>query len=283
MFDKKYLTLFVGKASIVPGLVTMKNGVLFEEQETISYTSETLEGILTQIQSLSKRPVRVVLSEELVYVTSFLIPKTSKITREQVVQMAENSIPENLTGTAWDFQTLHYNQIHASETSTIVEVAVVTAPFAKLFAGALKTSSLSVECVIPESCALALLIAHLEGISLIVEASQGGALLVAAEKGAVWATYIKYGACEPADLEDFIKFVAKKNAAKIERVILSHGTEELALSLQPITSQYELLVENLNPLAGVALQKKITGKDEEVLNIDMFQTKTGFFPFRFRK
>lgn len=101
----------------------------FEGLEAISYTPETLVSALTQIRNSSKKAVRCVLGEELVYVTSFSLPKTTEINREKVLHIAEKSIPENLKDTAWDFQTLEYNETPISETTTMIQIAVVEKVF----------------------------------------------------------------------------------------------------------------------------------------------------------
>lgn len=273
MFDRKYLILFIGKHFIDPGFVTASREPLFEGIEALPYAPETLGQTLAQIRSFSRKTIRVVLSEELVSVTSLSFPKETKITRELVMRTTEESIPEDLKATEWDFQTLHYRETHISETEVTVEVAVVAGVFASNLKQAMQETKLTFECVIPESCALAGLVSHFEGISLIVEADRESTLFVAAEEGGVWATYVKSGACDMSDLQGFIEFLDTKKEKKAARIILSRCTEEFAASLSPLVAEgYELFSDNLNPLIGVALQKKISGKDEAVLNLDMLRS-----------
>lgn len=226
MFSKKYLTLFIGKNIIDFGVITSSQTPSFEGLEAISYTPETLVSALTQIRNSSKKAVRCVLGEELVYVTSFSLPKTTEINREKVLHIAEKSIPENLKDTAWDFQTLEYNETPISETTTMIQIAVVESLFTKNFINALSTNGILPELILPESCALAHLVSDLEGVSVIVEVNRENVLFIAAEKGGVWATYVSSHGDISTNLVNFIEFLSQKKERKINRIILSRCDEK---------------------------------------------------------
>lgn len=267
MFNKKYLTLFIGKNSIEPGFVTTSREPVLEEFESIPYTLETLTDTLTQIRSFSHKTPRCILSEELVYVTSFTLPKTTTVDREHIIRIAEESIPENLKETPWDFQSLAY-KTQISETATLVEVAIITSTFAKAFAPAIQASSLDFQLIVPESCALASSMSTLEGVSLIIEVRGATCLFVATESGMVWSTYVGQN-LTATDAAKFITFISKNKGLILKRIVFSHCDEEFVASLQTLlTDQYEYLHQDISAAINTTLLP-FAGKDEEILNIDI--------------
>lgn len=271
MFRKKHFVIFIGKHFIEPGVVTLGSTPSFEGYEPLAYTIETLPEDLRRVGGLTEgRNVRVVLSEELVYVTELSFLSGIRITRESVRQKAEESIPEDLRATEWDFQTLHYAEKREQKAETSVQVAVMERSFVEAFRKALESAPLPLESIVPESYVLASLTADQEGVSVIVEADRESTVLVATERGSVIATYVK-GAVTPDDVAAFLVFVKEKNKA-VKRIIFSHFSEEETGPFRAIMEEgHEILMENLNPLVG-ATSQEVSGKDEMVLNIDMFRS-----------
>lgn len=268
IFAKKRYVLFVGKNFIDSGLVILKNEPVFDGNEAIPYTSETFPEVLRQIKSLSKgRKIRVVLSEELVYVTEISFPVDTRITRTLVEERAQASVPEDLRETDWDFQTLHYTEKQKSE-GTTVQVAVVERNFSQAFHAALHEVSLPIESIMPESYVLASLERDAEGISVIAEADRESVVFSAVEGGFVLATCVKKNGDIQKDLADFLAFVAEKREKKSDRIIFSHLGEIPPEFLGKFAEEgYECIERDYNPLIGATLQTKISGKDEDVLNI----------------
>lgn len=271
MFSKKIYTLFIGKHFIDPGFVTLGNVPLFDGGDVLPYTSETLPAILGQVDGLSRgKKIRVVLGEELVYVTELQFPARTHITRELIRESAEASVPEDLRTTNWDYQTLRYARKDQKEGEISVQVAVIESSFSKVLRDALAANPLPIECVLPESYVLASL-ERSEGVSVIVERNRDTAVIVAAENGTVVATSIRMGDELLEELRAFMGYVADQKKKKVTRIIFSHFSAEALSQYAGLEEAgYEVTQKDYNPLIGIALQENVFGRDEDVLNIDVF-------------
>lgn len=267
MFSKKHFVIFISKQSIDTGFVIVGREVSFESDEAFSYTKETLADILKKIQKVTKKSVRIVLGEELVYTVVLSLPKGTILTRALVREKAEEIIPEDFKDTEWDFQTLRYKELSHTG-SLLVQVAVIEKAFSQYFHQAVQESSIRIESVVSESYILASLENERKEVSIIVERDREIILLCAVESGHPIASCIKRRSLESDDIKIFLDFLSSHKEKKVQRIIFSHFEEsEQMLSDQFSLTGYEVEKKNYNPLIGAGLQEKISGKDEEVFNI----------------
>lgn len=270
MFSKKHPVLFISKHFIDPGYVTVGRQVSFDGFEALAYAEETLPDVLRQIQALFRKSIRVVLSEELAYVTEISFPAGTSVTRDLVRRAVEEAAPEDLRATAWDFQTLRYAKKQESGTGILVQAAVMEGKFFHMFRQALELVPLPIESIVPESYALAQLAVGYEGVSLLVVRDRESTLLAAVENGVVIAARMQGGDIAIAHIEGFLSFVAARKGRKVARIIFSHFTDEETAPFQKLTADgYELIRDDYNPLIGAALIRRTKGRDEEVLSLDV--------------
>lgn len=280
LFTKKRYVVFVDKQYINSGLVVLKSEPLFYGNEGLPYTTETLSVVLAQVRSLSKgKKIRVVLGEELVYVTELSFPAGTIITRELVQSEAEASIPENVRETEWDFQTLRYAAKEKDEEAVSVQVAVVEHTFSQSLRRALEVVPLSIECILPESCVLAHLERATKGLFVIAKAHRETLILTAVENGSVAATFVKRGSDAQKSLEDFIRFIALRKGKKVDRIIFSHFFDAADGLVEVFTTQgYVCEKKDYNLLIGAMFEENLSGEDEDVLNIGVvMSTRKNFF------
>lgn len=278
MFSKKHFILYISKHFIDPGLVTIGKNISFEGFEALAYDENTLADVLRQIRLLRKN-FRVVLSDELVYVTELAFPAGTSLTRDLVRRSLESAIPEDLRLTVWDFQTLKYIKKKETETEILVQAAVMEGKFFRTFSQALQSVPLDIESIVPESYALSRLAADYSGVSLLAARGRESVLLAAVENGFVIAASVEREELTLATIEKFISFVSERKSGKAARIIFSHFTEDEMLDFQKLqTGGYELIQADYNPLVGAALQTRVSGKDEEVLNLNtfLFEKKTNW-------
>lgn len=283
MFSKKIPTLFISRNFIEPGLVTLSRTPVFEGSEALSYTQETLHAVLAQIPFLKGKRVRIVLSEELVYVAALSFPLGTKLTRETVRVRAEETIPEDLRTTDWDFRTMHFVLRDETTEHLSVQVAVIERGFTTQLEVALQSQVFTVESILPESYVLASFEAHEAGVTVIVEQDRENRLLLACEAGLVFATEIKKGECTPGEVLQFLSFVSARTTKKVERVFLSHiENQECLEAVKNLGLPCE--ERSYNPLFGAALEKT-SGKDAAVLNLNIFpgQERRSWWKKLFRK
>ena len=268
MFSKKHPALFISSGFIEPGTVTLSRELLFEGSEALSYSKETFPGILKQALAVSDQGARIVLSEELVYVTTLLFPAGTKLTRELVRSRAEETVPEDLRTTAWDFRTMRYQELTGTEGGILVQVAVVEGSFSDMLSTVLAERGFAVEAILPESSVLASLMAMKSGVTVIVEQDRERTLFIACESNLVLSTQTKKGASEYPSLKAFLMFVSGVLEKNIETIVLSHVDDALLKeALEKDGYAYE--EQSLNPLLGAFLLK-VSGRDESVLNLNIF-------------
>lgn len=191
MFSKKHPALFISSGFIEPGNVTVSRELLFEGSEALPYDREMFHQTLSQVLASPHKKARIVLSEELVYVTTLLFPAGTKLTRELVRSRAEETIPEDLRATAWDFRTMHYKETIGEAGGILVQVAVVEGGFSGILSKTLVEQDFSVEAILPESSVLASLVADKEGVTVIVEQDRERTLFIACESNLVLSTQTK--------------------------------------------------------------------------------------------
>lgn len=272
MFSQRHPVLFISKGFIEPGQVTVAQELRFEGGAAVPYTLSTLREALEQIPGIAHRPVRLVLSEELVYVAALSFPQKTKLTREVVRVRAEETIPEDLRTTEWDFRTMRYMKHSETAESVSVQVAVIEHSFAQALEAVLQESTFSVASILPESYVLASFEKDAEGVTVIVEQDREGVLLIAALGGFVLLTSVKPGLLsDEAVVERFLSFVEEKGE-KVARVIGSH-LEDAALLASLQGKGYTCLEQSYNPLLGV-FSEKISGRDENVLNLNVFSERS---------
>ncbi len=260
LFPKKRYTLFIGKDRIDPGLVVLRDEPVFYADEAFAYTEETFASVLADVGRLAKgRKARIVLSESLVYVTTLRLPAGTALTRERIRQEAETSIPEDLQVTDWDFQAIRYASKPGADGDVTVQIAVVQSAFSRMLREALPGSGLSVESIVPESYALALLEPSLAELSVIIAQNGPATLLAAVHDGFVVASETKR-ALIPGDIEVFIAFAERKSGLSVARLMCS-GAD------LPLPTAYARESRDLNPLIGAASEEKVSGDDEAVLNL----------------
>mgnify|MGYP000552962705 CR=1 FL=1 len=273
-FSQKYPVLYLSKQSIDPGQVTVGKEVLYQGSDACTYTEETLVHALKEVQRLFQKDMRVILSEELVYVTELSFPSGTHLTRDLVQQTLKGTIPEDVSSTEWDFQTLHFAQKQEAMSEIRVQVAVVEGRFFRQFTKALETVALPIVSIVPESYVLAQMVQAYEGGTLLVARNRETTLLAAVENGFVIATRSVKKSVSPEDISAFLLFVASHKERTIARIIFSHfSSEEMAPFQALVADGYELLSEDLNPLVGAVLQVPLRGTDETILNLQTFLSK----------
>lgn len=269
LFPKKRYTLLIGKDRIDPGLVVLDGQGVFHADEALAYSPETFASALAAIGRAAKgRKVRIVLCEELVYVTELLLPAGTELSRELVRQEAEASIPEDLQATDWDFQSVRYASKSGSDGRIAVQVAVIRADFSRLFHAALSESALHAESIVPESYAFATLVPSLGELSVVAAMDGSGAVLVAIRDGFVVASETE-AALESGDIETFIAFSERRTGMPVARLVCS--------GIDPAIVSRPAEELSLNPLIGAAMETRISGDDASVLNLAIRQAKRGIF------
>lgn len=273
MFSRSRYVLVLRKHTIETGRATRARVPEFSPGETYEYAPESLAEVFRQIAAKVHDNICVSIGEELVYVTELTFPAGTNITRSLVQSKTEENIPEDLRTTEWDFSTLRFSESRKSEQSLCVQVAVMEGAFFRNLKQSLGIQPLTFECVLPESYVLANFEAALEGVSVIVRRNQEVSVLVAAEQGLVLTTLVVEGTVTSERLTAFLGLVTERKAKRVARVIFS-GLDETAVGelIGGVAEDCESLIRDYNLLLGTVLFAPRRGRDESILNLNLFQS-----------
>lgn len=243
-------------------------------EKTVSYTKETFTDVLREI--LSEEGVfRYILSEELVYVTTLFFPLDIKLTRELVRIAAEESVPEDLQKTEWDFRAMQYVKHQEKEGKNVVQVAVIAHDFSKKLEGVFR-AGVRVESILPESYVLAFLEGHDEDLKVIVRKDQEKMLFLAIKQEVVLHTVVRETTSDPeVDFEKFISFVERASSEKVQRGIISGWKNQ---GMQSKIEERGLIYseKEYDLFSGIFLES-ISGRDQQVLNLSVSGGQKKFF------
>lgn len=284
IFSKKRGVFFIGEHFFEPGVVTVGREPFFEPGESSSYTKETLSILLRSLRErFPNLPFRAVLGEELVYVTELSFPPEAVITREVVRIRAEQSVPEVLRDTDWDFQALRYVKTGKRKGGMFVQVVVVKKGFSVLFREALGKAAFVLEGALSESCILAHAEARSEETIVVISRNRETTFFCAIQDGSVIATQSIVGPPNVEALRSFLSFLVTHKKRTVKKIYYSRCTEEEFLELSSaFPDRVEHTVKEYNPLVYMALEGSFSKKDEDVLNIDfsgLVSQKHWWWPF----
>jgi len=267
MFDGEKKILFITKEKITAFKVVFgrapKSISLFESE----WTNETLINVLLQIKKKVSDKFRVLLADDLVYITSFYISSNVPNERQVVLEKAKEHIPEDLKQISWDFKEIQVQQKDPRTTGLkTIQVVAPVSSFMRNFDEAIKKSGIIVDAVEPTSYALSRIVKEEKEPQLIIN-FQDKTSLVFCHQGLVLA--VKTSLIQPnsTQINNFINFNKDRFGIVPAKIILSGKVEEV------IIEGYKIERRNLDPFISVALKKDIKGPDEKVLNIDILPLK----------
>lgn len=260
--------IFIGKGFIQVGVLS--GGVEYSSRvETpVSYTEETFIETLKQTL-LQSGASRIILSEEFVYVTTLLFPPEVPVARERVRTTAEESIPEDLQETEWDFRAMQYVKHQEKEGVHIIQVAVIARDFSKKLEEGLVSGITRIESILPESYVVASVEKQDEDVKIVVKKDQEKVVIIALKQGAVLRTVIQENVVDVvAEFEKFLAFVERETLEKVKHGIISGwNNDELRLKIEEKGLLYSK--KEYDVFRGVFLES-ISGQDKQVLNLNVF-------------
>ena len=271
MFSGKRDALFIGRGYMYSAVIQLYRDKVFISKEMESYTEETFPAVFEKISKTLRRRVRIVLADEFVYITRLTFPHGTEITRERVAQKAKEEIPEDLSSTKWDFQTLTFTKQGGVSDEVLVQVAVLERRFYEMLKSSLANKRLEIESVIPESYACAQFSVLGADPVILVQKNPGNILLIALCNGFVMLSdTIEGEIVTPSLIQQFIASVERTKDILVKKVIFSYFSEEDVLPQEElVASGYSVERGYYNPMVGTALQKKVRGRDDEVLNVKL--------------
>lgn len=250
LFSKKRALLHITKEKIRWALGAVPDGKILGVKE-LPWSGENLVTVLKDIEKNFPRKVRVVVGEELSYVTSFQ-KKDKKI---PILNVARALIPENLQD-GWDSREIAGDEI---------ELMAVRQDFFQMLERAFAQTKLKVEALEAESVAICRLIEMKKDQAALFVKRQQEVLLGVAQNGVVVATKIFPVWPDKDQVAEFLQYVAEQKKAVAKIAYVEVGEKESAVALRALKMEVREIA--LDPLAGISRKKDISGRDKDVLNI----------------
>jgi hypothetical protein len=269
MFENKKLVLFITKSKITVSSVTIGSNPTEKIIGQFDWTPDTLDNALLRIKRITNDNIRILLSEDFVYVVNFSLPSSSPLDRDLVRQKAQPLIPENLRETVWDFKEIltPLAPFNKSPTTIIQVVAVVKTLFETLSTSIAKVY-LHIEAIEPLSYALARFTIQHDKPFLFVYIDEE-ILLVLAQKEAVLATE-RLNNIDANAINQFTAFTKDKLAIEPQNIVFCGNTKNINLQ-QYQNANLKVEIQNISPAISLAYKKDIKGKDKDVLNLGLLK------------
>ena len=274
MFTDRKTILFITKSKITVSQVTIGNSPTEKIIGEFDWTLYNLDNVLSAIKKITGNIIRILLSEDFVYVVHINLPYSTNVTKNIVRQKAQEFIPEDLNETVWDFKKIiKPAQPTMNSKITIQVVAVVKSIFEQLSKSIIKTG-LQVEAIEPLSYALARFTRQQEKSFLFVYIDTE-ILLTIVQKEIVFTTE-RINALTPININQFIAFAKENFSIEPKNIVFCGNTKDIDLK-QYENPNFKVEIQNISPLISLAYKEDIKGKDEDVLNLglkNLFQKNT---------
>ncbi|MEK7534019.1 MAG: LytR C-terminal domain-containing protein [Patescibacteria group bacterium] len=269
MFTNKKSVIFITKSKITVSDVVLGDKPNEKIIGQFGWTPYTLDNVLLQIKRIIDGTIRILLSEDFVYVVNLSLPSGSILNKDFVLQKAQELIPENLRETTWDFKEIASPLPSSSKQlmTTIQVVAVVKTLFEALSKSITK-AELQVEAIEPLSYALARFTKQQEKPFLFVYVDTE-TLLTLAQKEAVLATQ-RLNSLTPTNINQFIIFAKEKFLAEPQNIVFCGNTNNIDLKEYENLS-FKAVIQDISPAISLSYKEDIKGKDEDVLNLGLLK------------
>lgn len=269
MFASKKSILFIEKAKITVSLVEVSKKSKRISSQEIPWTPETLEQTLSNIKKITGNSVRILLSDEFVYVTSVIIPSDSISEKDDVKEKIQKLIPEDLNSVFWDFKEVLILKKNKDKELKAIQVICPVKSFFEQLCFALVKNGFEVEAIEPMSYTLAHLTKQ-SGRTVLVAYINDPSLLLIQEAGLVVATQLLGNVVTQKDVGTLIAHVKKKFSVIPNVVVVTGKTDSVTLKdFESPDRKVEIV--SLDPVVGLAQKDDVSGKDEHTLNIDFIK------------
>ena len=201
--------------------------------------------------------IRIVLAEEGVYTFSVSLPLVGNFTRQQVEESLQGCFPEPSRLTLWD-----YRVVSRGEQESLLEVTEMKPSWKDALSDMTVRHGLIFESIIPESSALASLIAENNPALIVHRKDATSTLLVCCESGKVLASVlVRKADFSVSDIVGFLEFCRQKKQKQVTKLYCS-GFESQSLGQLP--SDWDVSERVLDPLLGVSLASRWHHDDAEL-------------------
>ena len=263
MFNNEKNIIFISKKNITASKVVLGRSPKVITLFKSLWTNETLTEILIQIIKKIGNNFRLLLSDDLVYITSVSIPFSVLNERQVVLEKVQEYIPEDLNKVLWDFTDITIDKkLEVSKSKTVQVVAYISS-FIENLRTAVKKSGIIIEAAEPVSYSLSRLTNEEKEPQIIVNNQEEDSSLIFCYQGLVFTVESFDNNPNLDQIKTFINYVKSRFDLPLKKIILYGNSEEI------IIDEYKIEKQNLNPYVSIAYKKDLKGKDERTLNLEI--------------
>ncbi|MBI2049366.1 hypothetical protein HYT32_00420 [Candidatus Roizmanbacteria bacterium] len=259
MFTNKKTIIFLTKSKIKITSVTLGNKPKENVIAESDWNFDNLLGILSKYRKTIGKSVRLLLSEDFVYVVTFSLPFAEVLGRDVIREKAQEFIPENLNETIWDFKEVERK---------ILVSAAVKERYGTLSEIIIK-SGLHIETIEPLSFSFTRLLEKQVDPILFVYLYDK-AYLTLAQKDLVLATERLNLPINKEEIKKFILFAKENLKISPRKIIFCGNTQNLDLK-EYEKEGFKIQMQELSPIISLAYKQDVKDKDKKVLNLELLK------------
>ncbi len=226
------------------------------------YNKDNLTTLFTEFKKAYIHRGRILLSEDLAYVVSFILPELQVDVRSFVETKLSGIVPENLDNSAWDFKV-----VNVKDGRHFIQAYVIKKEFFDTLIKALNNTGITIEAIEPVSLSLARVLKDIKTVNLILYKDEFTTMGCITKGDFVYTSSHINEPILTKDIVSLFNYSQNQFDIKPEKIFLSGSFEGIDKGVFQ-NKGYEVKEVTLNPLIGLSHKSDIQGSDVKTLNID---------------
>ena len=219
MFTSTKIIAAITKTKIKVCVVKLGESSVIEKQEVYDWNAESLATILQTIKKNFGPSIRILFSDEFVYLTTVKIANPTAATREAIKSVAQELIPEDMNQTSWDYRVY----------PDYVQIVVLNKSIYSQITDAVKKAEIHIEAMEPYTTSLARLTTT-EPDPFILLFYDENYFVVVMNKGVALTTEVIYTALTADHVERLVHFSEEHFGLSIKKIIKTGSIGEIFTS-----------------------------------------------------
>lgn len=256
MFTSTKIVAAVTKTKIKVCAVKLGETSVIDRQEIFEWNTQSLATILQTIKQHFGPSIRILFSDEFVYLTTVKITISANATRETIRIAAQELIPEDLNKTSWDYRIY----------PEYIQVAVLQSGIYTQITDAVKKAEIHIEAIESYTNSLSRLTAD-ESDPFILLFHDESYFLVIMNKGVALTTEVIHTALTPDQVERLVHFSEEHFGISIKKIIKTGSIGEFFTG--EFFKNFTIETKQLNAAISTAMKTDIKVADSSSLNLEI--------------
>lgn len=259
MFNASKIIVSITKIKIYVSVVKLGTPPSIEKCEEFAWTGETIATVLQTIKKKFGTSVRILFSDEFVYVTTVKTDTPQSATRQSIQRQAQEQIPEDMNKTSWDYRVY----------PEFIQVAVLNTVIYNQITEAVKKADIDIEAIESCSSSLARLVA-LEKEPLLLVYQEDLPLLITVQNGVALTATVIHEPLTGAHVEQAVRFSQDQFSITIKKIIKTETIGDIFTS--DFFKDISIESKQFAPALGMAMKTDVKTPDADSLNLEIDST-----------